>query len=202
MRNAFVLLLAISVPALADVPENLDRAAISAGVAKIKPKILACASDTPGMVKLEVAVAAHGRVTNVTVKATPEQALGECAAAAMKQATFRATQKGGSFSYPFMFGSKAESQPAPPANSDALDRAAISEGIAKVKPDIAACGKSSAAKGSVKVKVDVAPEGNVARVEVTTTPDAPLGACVASAVQKATFKKTTKGGSFSYPFVF
>jgi len=37
---------------------------------------------------------------------------------------------------------------------------------------------------------------------VETTPDAALGACVAAAVQKASFAKTQTGGSFSYPFVF
>ena len=42
----------------------------------------------------------------------------------------------------------------------------------------------------------------VGRVRSRRTPDAALGACVAAAVQKASFGKTQNGGSFSYPFVF
>jgi outer membrane biosynthesis protein TonB len=44
--------------------------------------------------------------------------------------------------------------------------------------------------------------GSVSNVSVETTPDSALGACVAAAVQKASFAKTQNGGSFSYPFVF
>jgi hypothetical protein len=42
----------------------------------------------------------------------------------------------------------------------------------------------------------------VENVSVASTPDPTLGACVASAVQKATFEPTQLGGSFSYPFAF
>jgi len=48
----------------------------------------------------------------------------------------------------------------------------------------------------------VVDEGHVTNVAVETTPDSALGACVAAAVQKASFSKTQNGGSFSYPFVF
>jgi predicted Zn finger-like uncharacterized protein len=85
---------------------------------------------------------------------------------------------------------------------DSLDRAMISAGIANVKARVTTCGDKSPAKGKVKVKVQVAGGGNVSNVAVETTPDPALGACVAAAVQKATFAKTQSGGSFSYPFVF
>lgn len=201
-----LLLLLVAVPAYANPPENLDREAISEGVGKVKPKILACAtSSTPaGTVKVKVEVAPSGSVTAATIGSTPDQALGDCVAAAMRNATFRATQKGGSFSYPFVFGGKSQPPPPPPPSGDpeSLDRAAISSGIAQVKPQIAACGSASKAKGSVKVKIEVAPAGTVSSATITTSPDQTLGDCVAAAIKKATFKKTQKGGTFSYPFVF
>jgi TonB family protein len=71
-----------------------------------------------------------------------------------------------------------------------------------VKARVTACGDKSPAKGKVKVKVQVGGDGRVSNVAVETTPDPALGACVAAAVQKASFAKTQNGGSFSYPFVF
>lgn len=85
---------------------------------------------------------------------------------------------------------------------DALDRSMISAGIANVKARVSACGDKSSAKGKVKVHVKVGGDGRVSSVNVETSPDASLGACVAAAVQKASFGKTQSGGSFSYPFVF
>ena len=85
---------------------------------------------------------------------------------------------------------------------DGLDRSMISSGIANVKARVSACGDKSPAKGKVKVHVKVGGDGRVANVAVESSPDAGLGACVAAAVQKASFSKTQSGGSFSYPFVF
>jgi TonB family protein len=56
--------------------------------------------------------------------------------------------------------------------------------------------------GTVKIAVEVAPEGNVKSAEVTESPDTALGACVATALKKAQFGKSVNGGSFTYPFVF
>jgi TonB family protein len=78
----------------------------------------------------------------------------------------------------------------------------ISNGIAAVKARVTMCGDKSPAKGKVKVKVSVSPDGRVSGVSVETSPDGSLGSCVQSAVQKASFQKTQHGGSFSYPFVF
>jgi predicted Zn finger-like uncharacterized protein len=85
---------------------------------------------------------------------------------------------------------------------DGLDRAMISEGVGKVKARVMSCGEKSSAKGQVKVSVKVSGDGNVTSVNVTATPDPALGSCVASAMQRATFRKTASGGSFGYPFVF
>jgi TonB family protein len=64
------------------------------------------------------------------------------------------------------------------------------------------CGDKSSAKGMVKVHVKVEPSGKISNVSVSQTPDPALGACVAAAVQKASFPKTSAGGSFAYPFPF
>jgi TonB family protein len=87
---------------------------------------------------------------------------------------------------------------------ESLDRGMISSGIAAVKARVSSCGDKSQAKGKVKVHVKVGSDGRVASggVSVESSPDASLGACVAAAVQKASFSKTQSGGSFSYPFVF
>jgi serine/threonine-protein kinase len=85
---------------------------------------------------------------------------------------------------------------------ESLDRAMISDGVAKVKARVMSCGDKSTAKGQVKVSVKVGPDGQVTAVTVKNTPDAGLGNCVASMMQKATFIKTQSGGSFSYPYTF
>jgi len=106
-------------------------------------------------------------------------------------------------------GGKAPSggtgQPAAAKSGDtpeALDRAMISDGVGKVKAKVMSCGDKSPAKGQVKVSVKVGPDGHVSNVTVKATPDAGLGSCVASMMQKATFAKTQTGGSFSYPYTF
>jgi TonB family protein len=78
----------------------------------------------------------------------------------------------------------------------------ISSGVAKVRGRVDSCASRSSAKGEVKVQVKVAAGGSVSSVSVKNTPDASLGSCVASAMEKASFAKTQNGGTFSYPFIF
>jgi len=85
---------------------------------------------------------------------------------------------------------------------EGLDRQNISAGISAVRARVAACATQSSAKGKVKVRVHVGAAGRVDSVSVETTPDPALGACVAWAIQKATFEPTQHGGSFFYPFIF
>ncbi len=85
---------------------------------------------------------------------------------------------------------------------DGLDRTMIQDGVNKVKARVMGCGDKSSAKGQVKVSVKVSASGSVASVSVKSAPDAALGSCVASAMQKATFGKTQNGGSFAYPWNF
>ena len=88
-----------------DVPETLDRTMISDGVNKVKARVMACGekSNAKGQVKVSVKVNPDGSISSVTVKNTPDPGLGNCVAAAMQKASFKKTQTGGSFGYPFVF---------------------------------------------------------------------------------------------------
>lgn len=202
-------------PAPGATVDTFDRAAISAGIATVKTKIAACGTKTKatGTVKLRVVVGANGKVTSATAEGSSDATLGACVATVIKAVTFKKTPSGGSFSYPFVFGSPPATttgpMPVPTAPEDAganagLDRSMITAGIAKVKAKIAACGTgpNAAIKGSVKIKVAVTPAGTVAAAEVLSAPAEALGACVANVLKTTTFAKTGQGGSFSYPFVF
>jgi hypothetical protein len=186
--------------------EDFDRAAIAAGIAAVKSKVALCGDKTKatGKVKMRIVVGADGRVTNVTVEETPEAALGACVAGVLQKATFKKTQSGGSFSYPFVFGTPAPTPPPSSTTATALDRSMITDGMAKLRSKISACGTGAyaKAKGTVKVKITVAPAGSVTNAEVVSTPVAGLGACVAGVIASGTFAATQTGGSFSYPFVF
>lgn len=194
--------------------DNFDRAAITAGIATVKTKIAACGTKTKatGTVKTRVVVGADGKVTSATAEASPDPTLGACVATIMKTVTFKRTPSGGSFSYPFVFGSPPPAttgpMPVPPPGDDpvngGLDRSMISAGVAKAKARIAACGTgaNAGAKGTVKIKVEVAPVGTVTTASVQSAPSDALGACVAGVLKGTTFAKTAQGGSFSYPFVF
>ena len=85
--------------------ESLDRTMISDGVNKVKARVMACGDKSPakGQVKVSVKVGPSGSVESVTVKNTPDAALGNCVAAAMQKASFAKTANGGSFGYPFVF---------------------------------------------------------------------------------------------------
>jgi TonB family protein len=87
------------------VPEELDRAMVKAGVETIRPKVVACGekAGVKGTVKLAVVVDPEGAVKSVTVTESPDQALGECVASAMRNARFAKSIKGGEFVYPFAF---------------------------------------------------------------------------------------------------
>ena len=95
---------ATSKPA-SDLPDALDRSMISSGVDKVKARVMSCGdkSQAKGQVKVSVKVTGDGHVASVTVKSSPDPALGTCVQNAMQKATFAKTQNGGSFGYPFVF---------------------------------------------------------------------------------------------------
>ncbi len=84
-----------------------------------------------------------------------------------------------------------------------LDRKMIQNTIGTVKAEVRACADlDPTKKGTVTLTVKVAPDGRVSIAAVKQAPSEKLGACVAKAIQRATFPVTTSGGSFTYPFVF
>lgn len=87
------------------LPDQLDRQMVQQGLAPMKPAVIACGErfGVRGTVKLAVKVSPDGKVTSVSVTATPDEALGACAATAVGKASFGATENGGSFNYPFVF---------------------------------------------------------------------------------------------------
>jgi len=88
-----------------DLPESLDRAMISDGISKVRARVMSCGdkSQAKGQVKVSVKVGPDGHVANVTVKNTPDDALGNCVAGMVQKATFAKTQTGGLFAYPYTF---------------------------------------------------------------------------------------------------
>ncbi|HEY3801742.1 MAG TPA: hypothetical protein VGL61_04010 [Kofleriaceae bacterium] len=88
-----------------DLPDALDRAAISNAIAAVRSRVQACGdpSKDKGTVKVHVRVDPSGAVAEVTIVAAPSAALGTCVAVAVRHATFVRTQIGGSFTYPFVF---------------------------------------------------------------------------------------------------
>lgn len=88
-----------------DLPDALDRAMISSGIAAVKARVTACGdrSQAKGKVRVHVKVGGDGRVSNVSVESSPDPALGSCVSAAVQKASFAKTASGGSFVYPFVF---------------------------------------------------------------------------------------------------
>ncbi len=87
------------------IPDELDRPMVKAGVETVKPKIVTCGEQhaAKGTVKVSVVVADVGTVKKVSVVESPDSALGECVAAAMRNAKFGKSARGGEFVYPFVF---------------------------------------------------------------------------------------------------
>ncbi|MBV8756304.1 MAG: AgmX/PglI C-terminal domain-containing protein [Deltaproteobacteria bacterium] len=86
-------------------PETLDKAAVKAGIADVKPAVQQCGEEhyAKGTVKITLTVSADGAVTDATVSESPLPELGSCVASALKRASFAKTKNGAVFTYPFMF---------------------------------------------------------------------------------------------------
>ncbi len=85
---------------------------------------------------------------------------------------------------------------------ETLDKTMVRAGVNVVKPKVQKCGEKIAVKGTVKIAMEVSPDGAVTGASVADAPDAALGECVAAAMKLAKFGKSVNGGSFTYPFVF
>lgn len=92
-------------PVHAGLPEKLDKPMVTAGIAKVKPAVIACGEKTgaKGDVRIRVTVSPAGTVTDASAADAPDATLGECVAGAVRRATFAKTETGGSFTYPFVF---------------------------------------------------------------------------------------------------
>jgi len=87
-------------------PDTLTRETITAGVKPVRADAKVCGARVPaitGVVKVHAQVSPDGSVTDAVAFQSPDRDLGECVAAAMRKATFACSQRGGSFSYPFVF---------------------------------------------------------------------------------------------------
>jgi len=222
MRTLLGMLCLVVSTGLAQAGDDLDRAAISAGVNKVKSAVTACESKATsgGMVKVKVTVAADGKVASATTDAT-DKALGECVVGVLRTATFSASKNGGSFSYPFLFGSAldASASPAPrlpPVDQvgrppeprspvaaglpENLDKQMIVDGVARIREKVLACSKKSKSGGLVKIRTTVKPDGKVGAATADGVVDAKLAACAVAAMKTAKFAKTQTGGMFSFPF--
>lgn len=78
-----------------------------------------------------------------------------------------------------------------------LDRASVAAGIQRVMPQIAACRAAPQMTERVEVAVSVAADGHVVSA-IAGEAGGLAGACVASALQRATFARTLRGGTFHY----
>ena len=93
-------------------------------------------------------------------------------------------------------------KPTSPGIAESLDKVQVKTGIEGVKPRVIACGEKFATKGTVSIAMTVGPEGTVKSATVADAPTPEIGNCVAQALRAASFAKTTKGLTFTYPFVF
>jgi hypothetical protein len=81
-----------------------------------------------------------------------------------------------------------------------LDRAAITEGLTTIS--MKRCSSKAPAGSLVKAQVKVSASGSVTAVNVQSSPDDALSACVVEQGQKGRFKPTQRGASFTYVWRF
>jgi TonB family protein len=88
-----------------NLPEQPSRAEISSAMSGVGGRVTSCGSRHPakGEVKVTVKVAPSGSVGDVSVRSSPDPALGKCVADTVKGAKFPKTEKGITFTYPYRF---------------------------------------------------------------------------------------------------
>lgn len=87
------------------VPQELARWMVKAGVEQVKPRVVACGEKiaAKGTVKVAVKVDPDGSVAEAVIAESPNAELGECVEAALRAGKFAKTTAGGTFRYPFVF---------------------------------------------------------------------------------------------------
>ncbi|MEO8550599.1 MAG: hypothetical protein ABI678_11520, partial [Kofleriaceae bacterium] len=86
----------------ASLPERLASSMITSSLDAVRAKVMACGASTKGKVRIHVKVGGDGKVSEAMPAEAPDPAVGACAAAAVKRATFPKTQNGGSFYVPYL----------------------------------------------------------------------------------------------------
>ncbi len=94
---------ATSTTTSSNLPDNLDRGAIAAGLGTIKAQGCGNKSSTRGDVAVQIKINAEGGVSGVTVKSSPDPVLSTCVIAAAQKGMFAKTKKGASFGYVWRF---------------------------------------------------------------------------------------------------
>lgn len=84
---------------------------------------------------------------------------------------------------------------------ESLDRAMISEAMARIRGRVERCGIRAKYSGTVKARVKVAADGKVTKADFEP-PDAPVVECMRGAVETLKFRETQQGGAFAYPYRF
>jgi predicted Zn finger-like uncharacterized protein len=86
-----------------NLPDNLDRNAIAAGLGTIKAQGCGARSSSRGDVSVQIKVNAEGGVSGVTIKSSPDPVLSQCVSAAVQKGSFAKTKRGSSFGYVWRF---------------------------------------------------------------------------------------------------
>lgn len=84
---------------------------------------------------------------------------------------------------------------------DRLNKSDVKKGISRVKGRVSSCGDKHNGRGIVTVKIKISGTGKVTSAAASGG-NSGLRSCVSSAVKRAKFAKTQKGGSVNYPFRF
>ena len=82
-----------------ELPDDLDRGMLTAGIATIDAQACAGRSSAHGDVSVSIKVSPAGAVMRVTIKSSPAPALSSCVTAAAQKGTFAKTRRGGTFAY-------------------------------------------------------------------------------------------------------
>jgi predicted Zn finger-like uncharacterized protein len=90
-------------PPPSNLPDNLDRAAFMKGISTFDAQKCGASSSAKGDVNVSIKITAEGKVSGVTIKSTPDPALGTCVEREAKRGTFAKTKRGGSYAYVWRF---------------------------------------------------------------------------------------------------
>ena len=88
--------------ALAAAPPALDREMIANALVTAKPGLARCVRPVARPIRISIAVIPAGTVAHVVVRDQVDAATSDCVVDILQTTLFPMTQRGGSFTYPFM----------------------------------------------------------------------------------------------------